>query len=76
MAEFGLGPFRAIQAATTEGARLLGVADRVGALEPGMEADLIAVGGDPLAEPALWLDPARIVLVMQGGRIVADRRGA
>ena len=41
-----------------------------------MEADLIAVGGDPLAEPALWLDPARIVLVMQGGRIVADRRGS
>jgi imidazolonepropionase-like amidohydrolase len=76
MAEFGLGPFRAIQAATTEAAKLLGLADEVGTLEPGRIADLIAVSGDPLAEPALWHDPARIVLVVQGGRIVADRRGA
>ena len=76
MAEFGLGPFRAIKAATVEAAALLGLADQVGTLEPGKEADLIAVSGDPLAEPELWRDPARIVLVMQGGRIVADRRGA
>jgi len=76
MAEYGLGPFRAIQAATSEAAALLGLADQVGTLEPGKEADLIAVSGDPLAEPELWRDPARIVLVMQAGRIVADRRGA
>jgi imidazolonepropionase-like amidohydrolase len=61
MSEFGLGPFRAIQAATSEAAKLLGLADQVGSLE---------------AEPELWRDPARIVFVMQGGRIVADRRGA
>jgi imidazolonepropionase-like amidohydrolase len=76
MAEFGLGPFRAIKAATIEAAALLGLADQVGTLEPGKEADLIAVSGDPLAEPELWRDPARIVFVMQAGRIVADRRGA
>ena len=76
MAEFGLGPFRAIKAATSEAAALLGLADQVGTLEPGKEADLIAVSGDPLAEPELWRDPARIVFVMQAGRIVADRRGA
>ena len=75
MAEFGLGSFRAIQAATSEAARLLGLADLVGTLEPGKVADLIAVSGDPLAEPELWRDPTRIVLVMQGGRVVADRRG-
>jgi imidazolonepropionase-like amidohydrolase len=74
MAEFGLGPFRAIQAATSEAAKLLGLADEVGTLEAGKAADLIAVSGDPLAEPDLWRDPARIVFVMQGGRIVADRR--
>ncbi len=76
MSEYGIGPFRAIQAATTEAARLLGLADVIGTLEPGKQADLIAVSGDPLAEPELWRDPARIVFVMQGGRVVADRRGA
>jgi imidazolonepropionase-like amidohydrolase len=76
LAEFGLGPFRAIQAATSEAAALLGLGDEVGTLEPGKAADIIAVQGDPLAEPALWRDPARIVFVMQAGRIVADRRGA
>ena len=76
MSEFGLRPFRAIQAATSEAAKLLGLADRVGTLEAGKQADLVAVSGDPLAEPELWRDPARIVFVMQGGRIVADRRGA
>jgi imidazolonepropionase-like amidohydrolase len=76
LAEFGLGPFRAIQAATVEGAKLLGLADQIGTLEAGKQADLIAVSGDPLAEPELWRDPSRIVFVMQAGRVVADRRGA
>ena len=76
MSEFGLGPFRAIQAATCDAARLLGLADLIGTLEPGKQADFIAVSGDPLAEPELWRDPARIALVVQGGRIVVDRRGA
>lgn len=75
MAEFGLGPFRAIQAATNHAAALLGLTDQVGTLEAGKVADLIAVSGDPLAEPEMWRNPARIVFVMQGGRIVADRRG-
>src|ERR1035437_3521302 len=76
MAEYGLGAFRAIQAATSDAAALLGLADQVGTLETGKIADLIAVTGDPLADPELWRDPARIVFVMQGGRVVADRRGA
>jgi imidazolonepropionase-like amidohydrolase len=75
LAEFGLGPFRAIQAATSEAAGLLGLADKIGTLEAGKQADVIAVSGDPLAEPELWRDPSRIVFVMQGGRVVADRRG-
>jgi imidazolonepropionase-like amidohydrolase len=75
MAEYGLGAFRAIQAATNDAATLLGLADQVGTLEVGKFADLIAVSGDPLADPELWRDPARIVFVMQAGRVVADRRG-
>jgi imidazolonepropionase-like amidohydrolase len=76
MSQYGLGPFRALQAATSEAARLLGLADQIGTLEAGKQADLIAVSGDPLADPELWRDPARIVFVMQGGRVAADRRGA
>jgi imidazolonepropionase-like amidohydrolase len=75
LSEYGLGPFRAIQAATSEAAKLLGLTGVAGTLEPGKQADLIAVSGDPLAEPELWRDPARIVFVMLGGRVVADRRG-
>ena len=76
MSEFGMGPFRAIQAATCDAARLLGLTEVIGTLEPGKQADLIAVSGNPLIEPELWRDPARVVLVVQGGRIVVDRRGA
>jgi imidazolonepropionase-like amidohydrolase len=76
LSEFGLGPFRAIQAATIDAAALLGLADQVGTLEVGKQADLIAVTGDPLTDPEMWRDPSRIVFVMQGGLVAADRRGA
>jgi imidazolonepropionase-like amidohydrolase len=76
MVEHGMSPHASLAAATMEAARLLGIAADVGTLEPGRLADLVLVAGDPLAEPSLWRDPARIVLVAQDGRIVADRRGA
>jgi len=72
---YSFSPEEAVYTATAGGARALALTDR-GTLEPGKLADLIAVSGDPLAEPELWRDPARIVFVMQGGRVVADRRGA
>ncbi|WP_254601840.1 guanine deaminase [Sphingomonas bacterium] len=46
-----LDPFRALHLATAGGARLLGIADRVGALEPGQEADFVVL--DPRATPLL-----------------------
>ena len=51
MRDVGLDPFRALHLATVGGARLMGVADRVGALEPGQEADFVVV--DPAATPLL-----------------------
>ena len=51
--ELGLTPLEAIRAATINAAGLMGWQDRVGAIEPGMFADLIAVDGDPLADISL-----------------------
>lgn len=76
MVEHGLSPLAALRAATLEAATLLGLDREIGTLEAGKLADIILVDGDPLEEPALWRDPARVHLVVQGGRIVADRRPA
>jgi imidazolonepropionase-like amidohydrolase len=46
-AAHGLGFDRALAAATIDSARLLGIADRVGSLEPGKDADLALYDGDP-----------------------------
>jgi imidazolonepropionase-like amidohydrolase len=74
MVQHGLTPRRALGAATIEAARLLGLGEDLGTLEPGRIADVILVAGDPFTEPALWSDPARVVAVVQGGHLIADRR--
>ena len=51
--QWGMTPMRAIQSATTDAAELLGRSDQVGALRPGLYADMIAVHGDPLADVSL-----------------------
>lgn len=76
LAAHGLGAFGALRAATINSAQLLGLDEELGTLEVGKVADLVLVAGDPLAEPELWRDPARIAVVVQGGHIVADRRSA
>ncbi len=45
---YGLDPGRALSAITLDAARILGVEDRYGSLEPGKEATLLATDGDPL----------------------------
>jgi len=64
MVRFGLTPIQAIQAATTSAADLLGWSDRVGAIAPGMFADIIAVAGDPLKDVT---ELERVTFVMKGG---------
>ena len=46
----GMSPAEAIASATTGAARLLGLENEIGRIAPGYSADLIAVGGDPLAD--------------------------
>lgn len=69
----GLSNLEAIRAATTNAAELIGWADRVGALEPGRFADVIAVAGDPLADLEQL---QRVVFVMKGGEVINDARPA
>ncbi len=69
-----VGAMDAIIAATRTNASILGWGDRLGTIEVGKIADLIAVDGDPLADPSVLADPRRIVLVVQDGRIVKDTR--
>ena len=69
MVRWGTTPMQAIQAATVNAADLLGWADRVGALEPGKYADLIAVSGDPLQDVTVL---EHVAFVMKGGAVVKD----
>lgn len=66
----GLSPADTLVAATRSGAEICGLGDRLGTLEPGKLADLIAVDGNPLES----IESLRSVrLVMQGGRVVEGR---
>lgn len=49
LAEAGMEPLAIIQAGTLLNAEFLGIADRLGSIEPGKLADLVLVDGDPLA---------------------------
>jgi len=61
---FGMTPAQAIQSATSVTAELLGWEDRVGAIEPGLYADIVAVRGNPLEDISELED---VDFVMKGG---------
>lgn len=67
LVERGLTPMQAIAAATTNAASLLGRQDSIGALTPGMDADIIAVVGSPL-EDVRRLE--RVDFVMRRGAVI------
>lgn len=66
MVEAGMPPMEAILSATRNAADLLGAADRVGSIQAGRFADVIAVAGDPLEDIT---ELQRITFVMKGGRV-------
>ena len=66
MVKFGMTPVQAIRAATSEAARLMGWDDRVGSLEAGKFADMVAVSGDPTADIT---ELERVKFVMKGGHV-------
>src|SRR5208282_888640 len=69
MVEWGMKPIDAIQAATINAADLIGQPEKLGALEPGHYADLIAVSGDPLTDVKVL---ESVSFVMKAGSVVRN----
>ena len=67
--EAGMPPLDVIRAITTNAAEMLGWQDRVGAVEPGKYADLVAVAGDPVADIT---ELERVRFVMKDGRVIRN----
>lgn len=69
--KLGMTPLHAIQTATVNAADLLGWSDRIGSIEAGKFADIIAVNGDPTKDVTLLENP---VFVMKGGVVYKQSR--
>jgi imidazolonepropionase-like amidohydrolase len=69
MAETGYPVMDALRSATSVNARVLGMEDRIGAVEPGLMADLVAVEGDPLQDVEALRD---VDFVMKGGVVYVE----
>lgn len=67
--EVGIPTIDVIRAVTVNAAELIGWQDRVGAIEPGKFADIIAVSGDPLQDIT---ELERVQFVMKGGTVIKN----
>jgi imidazolonepropionase-like amidohydrolase len=66
MVNNGASPALALRAATSADAELLGIADKLGSLETGKLADVVAVPGDPFANIAVM---RKVLFVMKEGKV-------
>ena len=71
MVELGMSAVDALKSATSSDAQLLGIAAKVGTLEPGKLADVIAMPGDPTSDITAT---ERVFFVMKEGKIVKQDR--
>jgi len=68
--KLGMSPLEAIQSGTVRAAELFGLEKETGALEPGLEADLIVIEKNPLEDIRVIQD---VILVISNGRIALKR---
>jgi imidazolonepropionase-like amidohydrolase len=73
MADLGMKPIDALKAGTSMDAELLGLADKIGTLEAGKIADMVAVPGDPVQNIR---QTEHVFFVMKEGVIYRNDRGA
>ena len=62
----GMDPMRAMMSANSLAAEALRMTDQIGSIAPGLQADIIAIDGDPLKD---IMSVRRVVFVMKGGKI-------
>src|SRR5215472_11426080 len=67
MVDLGMNPIEALKSATANDAELLGIAQKVGTLEKGKLADVIAVPGDPTSDMTAT---ERVSFVMKEGKVI------
>jgi imidazolonepropionase-like amidohydrolase len=70
MADAGMPPMTALQSATIEAAKLLRIDDRLGSIEQGKVADIVAVAGDPLEDMSVMGD---VRFVMKSGVVYKQK---
>jgi imidazolonepropionase-like amidohydrolase len=66
LVDYGMTPLQAMRAATSVAARVLRLDDHIGAIRPGLLADLVAVAGDPTRDVRALRE---VRFVMQGGTV-------
>jgi imidazolonepropionase-like amidohydrolase len=67
--QVGFTPLESITATTLNGARVIGIENRTGSIRVGLEADLVVVDGDPLADSKTLFEPR---LVVSDGKIAVE----
>ena len=67
----GADPMAAMVSANSLAAEALGMADKIGSIAPGLEADIIAIDGDPIKDIAAV---RQVVFVMKGGVVYKDKK--
>ena len=70
--DYGMTPMEAIRTGTVNAAELLGCSDKLGTIEPGKWADIVAVDGDPQQDVTTL---ERVKFVMKGGEVVKNEYG-
>jgi imidazolonepropionase-like amidohydrolase len=69
--DVGMDPMKALVSANSLGAEALGMADQIGSIAPGLEADIIALDGDPLKDITAV---RRVRFVMKGGFVYVSQK--